>query len=119
MRFTLAQLPLLALAALTATAKQSHLAHPPTPPPPSSAQFNPHGLSAYHPVDISSSQELAGTSLKATHTYTLYLDIGEANGGRHDSWVGGVKGQQGWLEAKQAVGGKRVVQELTKVGEVE
>lgn len=110
MRFTL---PLLLLAALS-TAKQLPLASS-TPPP---ARFNPVGLSAYHPVDISSSQEPAGTSLRATHTYTLYIDSSEDNTGSHDSWVVGVKGQQGWLEAKQAIGGRRVVQELTKVGEV-
>jgi len=114
MLLKLAHLPILALAALTAAAKQTHLSSPAV-----AAVFKPDGLSAYHPVDISSSQEPSGTSLRAVHTYTLYVDSATSNHGSHDSWVVGVKGQQGWLEAKQAVGGRRVVQELTKVGEVE
>lgn len=114
MRFSLSQLSLLALAGLV-TAQQTHLASPPPP----AAKFNPQGLSAYYPVEVSSSQEPAGTSLRATHTYTLNLDTDESNHGSHDSWLVGVKGQQGWLEAKQAIGGRRVVQEPTKVGEVE
>lgn len=116
MRFALSTLPLVLLAGLTAAANQVPLT---TTPPSVAALFKPDGLSAYHPVDVSSSQEPSGTSLRATHTYTLYLDSSESNTASHDSWVVGLKGQQGWLEAKQAIGGRRVVKQLTKVGEVE
>jgi len=114
MLLKLAHLPILALAALTAAAKQTRLATNPV-----ASEFKPDGLSAYHPVDISSSQKPSGTWLRAVHTYTLYVDSSRSGRASYDSWVVGVKGQQGWLEAEQIIGERSVMHELTEVGQVE
>lgn len=75
----------------------------------------PPPTNSLHPVQISRIIELGGALTRTSTLYTLKRDSVPSNEPL-DRWIVGIKGQEGFLEAKQGRTGAKEAAEVTRLG---
>ena len=75
----------------------------------------PPPTNSLHPVQISRIIELGGALTRTSTLYTLKRDSAPSNEPL-DRWIVGIKGQEGFLEAKQGRTGAKEAAEITRLG---